>query len=181
MGGKDKGLVEICGRPMVEFVIDSLRPHVASIILNANRNLEYYTRFGCPVVSDDVSGFLGPLAGILSGARAASTELILTAPCDSPLVPGYLTERLYQARAQANAEISVAHDGKRPQPVFSLFSVDLASSIDDFLTSGERKIDRWYERHHTVFASFADQPNRLANINRMSELRELEPGLSAGE
>jgi len=177
MGGQDKGLVEVAGRPMVEFVLDALRPCVANIIVNANRNLDRYASFGYPVVSDNDGNFLGPLAGMLCGARAADTEFIVTAPCDSPLIPSDLTERLYHARTKADADICVAHDGERAQPVFSLMRTALAESMAAFLKAGERKIDRWYALHQTVYASFADKPDRLLNVNRISELGDLESKL----
>ena len=96
MGGVDKGLISLCGRPMVEWTIRALRPQVETIAINANRNSDLYAGFGYAVVADNDSGFLGPLAGMASGMRAARTTHILTVPCDSPLIVPDLAERLWQ-------------------------------------------------------------------------------------
>ena len=177
MGGQDKGLVELAGRPMVTFVLAALAPQVGNIVVNANRNLARYAEFGHAVVSDEDTGYLGPLAGMLCGARAARTEFVVTAPCDSPLIPSDFTDRLYRARVDANADICVAHDGERAQPVFCLMRRTLAESISAFLETGERKIDRWFAKHQTTYASFADKAELLLNVNRISELGELEAKL----
>ena len=108
MGGRYKGLLQLAGKPMVEWVMAALKPQVADIIINANRNLDAYEAYGYRVVSDKLHGFCGPLAGIASSMESASTPYIVTTPCDSPLVPLDLAHRLYQALHVKRAEISVA-------------------------------------------------------------------------
>ena len=80
MGGEDKGLVDLAGRPMIEFVLDALRPQVGRVLINANRNLERYAAYGHTVVADRHQGFLGPLAGVLSGLEESGSRYLLTAP-----------------------------------------------------------------------------------------------------
>ena len=87
MDSRDKGLIAFRGKPMVAHVIERLAPQVGSLIINANRNLDQYGGLGYPVVSDEVSGYAGPLAGLHAGLRACTTPLIVTAPCDSPFLP----------------------------------------------------------------------------------------------
>jgi molybdopterin-guanine dinucleotide biosynthesis protein A len=179
MGGIDKGLILINGRPMVEHVIAALRAEIDSLLINANRNLEQYAAFGYPVVPDIMDGYLGPLAGMASGMRACATRYIVTAPCDSPLVANNLVRRLYETLAREGADISVAHDGERAHPVFALMRRDLLPNLLDYLNAGERKIDRWYAQHRLAVAYFRDAPEAFLNVNSPQERAELENRLTA--
>jgi molybdenum cofactor guanylyltransferase len=97
MGGEDKGLVELAGRAMVEYVLDALRPQVGPLLINANRNLDRYGAYGQPVIGDTLQGYLGPLAGVLSALQRLETDFLVTAPCDAPLIAPDLVARLYAA------------------------------------------------------------------------------------
>ena len=179
MGGGDKGLVEVAGRPMVAHAAGALRPQAAEVVVNANRNaVEYRAITGCRVIADTVGGFAGPLAGMASALAASATRLLLTAPCDSPLVAADLGPRLYAALARTGAEIAVAHDGERMQPVFALLSRGVLPSLLDFLDKGGRKIDVWYATRHTVTADFSDAPDTFLNVNTPRERESLERRLA---
>jgi molybdenum cofactor guanylyltransferase len=178
MGGQDKGLIELDGKPMVEHVLAILKPQVSGIVINANRSLDRYARYGHPVISDELSDFQGPLAGIASCMTHIVTPYILTAPCDSPLLPEDLGLRLCHALIGTQADIAVAHDGDRMQPVFSLLKRDLRLSLIAFLEEGERKIDRWYARHKLALADFADRPDTFLNINTPQERAALTERLA---
>lgn len=175
MGGQDKGLVELAGRPLIEHVIARIEPQVSRILINANRNTEQYARYGYPVVSDSLSDFQGPLAGFLAAMQQVESDFIVTIPCDGPCLPDDLINRLYNAQQAAQAEIAVAHDGNRMQPVYALISTRLQQSLNDFLASGERKIDWWYARHNTVTADFSDAPETFLNINTLEERDRFQP------
>lgn len=179
MGGVDKGLVEIAGRPMIAWVIDALRPQVADVLINANRSHDSYRGFGREVVDDGDSEFRGPLAGMVSGMRAARTPYIAVVPCDSPLVDGGLVARLYAAALASGAPIAVAHDGERLQPVFALLACRLLDDLAGYLDDGERKIDRWYARHGYERVDFSDVPESFANINAPDDKRTLESALAS--
>ena len=179
MGGEDKGLVVVAGRPMVAHTIDALRPQSAEVIVNANRNAgAYHAATGCRVIPDTVGGFAGPLAGMASALEASATPLLLTAPCDSPLVAGELGPRLHAVMALHDAEIAVAHDGERMQPVFALIGHALLADLLAFLAAGERKIDAWYATRHTVTADFSDLPDTFLNVNTPEERDRLERRLA---
>jgi len=180
MGGQDKGLVEVNGAPMVAYVARALRPQVGRLLINANRNVEAYARVsGCEVVSDRLQGFAGPLAGMASAFDRARGRYLLTVPCDSPLIPGDLAERLHGALAEAGAEIAVAHDGERMQPVFALIDRDLQASLEAFLARGGRKIDAWYAAHRVALADLSDRPETFLNVNTPEERAALEDRLRA--
>lgn len=180
MGGEDKGLIEVAGRPMVEHVVGALRPQVDSVLINANRNLDAYRELGCTVVADTLGDFAGPLAGMASVMQAATTTYVLTAPCDSPLVSERLAELLYASLDAEDAELAVAHDGERMQPVFALLRRDLCQSIVDYLRSGERKIDLWYAQRRVARADLSAYPETFANINTPEDRRRLEARLREG-
>lgn len=178
MGGEDKGLVEVAGRPMVAHVIERLRPQVGRLLINANRNREHYAEItGCRVVADREGGYAGPLAGMASAMKAGGTRYLLTAPCDAPLVSEQLGARLYASLVDERAELSVAHDGVRLQPVFALIDCSLLESLLSYLRSGERKIDRWYAQHRMARADCSDLPQSFSNVNTPEERAALEDAL----
>ena len=173
MDSRDKGIVEFRGKPLVAHVVDRLAPQVNSLIINANRSLSEYGAFGYRVISDEVGGFAGPLAGLHAGLKACATPFIVTAPCDSPFLPVDLVERLYEALQEKIADLAVAKTGDQAQPVFALYSVTLLASLTQFLESGGRKIDAWYSTHHVVEVPFTDE-SAFANINTIAELQALQ-------
>lgn len=180
MGGEDKGLVPLGGEPMVARVIAALRPQVATVLINANRNAARYREIGrCEVLGDEVEGYAGPLAGMATVLRAAATPFVLTVPCDSPLVAADLGARLHAALSAAGAELAVAHDGERLQPVFALLRRELLDSLLDFLGAGERKIDRWYATRRMACADLSDRPETFENVNTPLERAALERRIEA--
>ena len=177
MGGVDKGLTQLVGKPMLWHVLEALQPQVTKVIINANRNLESYREFGHQIVSDLIGDFSGPLAGMASGMQAATTTYIVTVPCDSPLIAGDLVARMYHDLNDHAAEICVAHDGKRTHPVFLLLKRDLITSMLEFLNAGERKIDKWFVKHRTTMSNFSDQPEAFLNVNNPQDIEALEESL----
>lgn len=174
MGGVDKGLVELDRRPMIAWVLEALRPQVGRVLINANRNLEVYGRYGVTVVPDSVAGFLGPLAGVLSALEAIDTDLLLTVPCDSPLVAPDLGRCLHAALERESADLAVAHDGQRQQPVFLLLRRTLAADLKDYLAGGGRKIDRWFGRHRVADADLSHRPDSFVNVNDARDRQQVE-------
>jgi len=183
MGGQDKGLLALCGEPMVAHAARRLAPQVGPLFINANRNLAQYQDYASTVVKDNTDAafgtdYLGPLAGMLAAIDTANTEYVLTVPCDSPLLSADYAARMYQELHQHDAEICVASDGVRLQPVFALIATILRDDLYRFLATGERKIDRWFARHHMVQADFSDTPAMFKNINTPEELAALEQELA---
>jgi molybdenum cofactor guanylyltransferase len=179
MGGEDKGLVQVNGEPMVVHALRRLAPQAGALLINANRNRERYAALGaCDVVADADGDFAGPLAGMASAMERAGTRYILTVPCDSPLLAPDLGERLFAALTAADAEVSVAHDGDRLQPVFALLDCALRESIMDYLASGGRKIDTWYAERRLALGDLEDCPDMFLNINTPEERDLLEARLA---
>ncbi|MEJ2173727.1 MAG: molybdenum cofactor guanylyltransferase MobA [bacterium] len=174
MGGVDKGLQPLEGRPMVAWAIERLAPQVEAIVVNSNQNLDAYRAFIYPVVSDAVGGFAGPLAGLHAGLQATRTALAVTVPCDSPFLPTDLVARLRSALEAGDAEIAVAKTGDQPHPVFSLVQRKILPHLEAFLHSGGRKIDAWYASLKVVEVSFDDQAEAFSNINTREDLARFE-------
>ena len=172
MGGVDKGLQLLHGKPMIEHVLDRLRPQVGEIIINANQNLDRYQSFGHRVVSDAIGGFAGPLAGLHAGLQAITSPLAVTVPCDSPFLPADLVARLHD-RLGAN-DLAVAKTGDQAHPVFALVRQSVAGNLQTFLASGGRKIDAWYAALKVVEVTFDDEADAFRNINTIEELKGSE-------
>lgn len=171
MGGIDKGLIKLRGRPMVEHIIEALRTQVDTILINANRNLDEYSKLGFKVIKDEIDDFQGPLAGIASGLSHSETDYIVTAPCDGPfLAPDYVS-RLYHTARENDANISVAFDGERLQPVYAMIKKSLLPSLLAYLRAGDRKIDLWYQQESFVQVDFSSSPKIFTNINTPEELQ----------
>ncbi|MGB1110151.1 MAG: molybdenum cofactor guanylyltransferase MobA, partial [Gammaproteobacteria bacterium] len=176
--GEDKGLVEFLGKPLIEHILAAVAPQVDQILINANRNQQRYQSYGYPVLTDELADYQGPLAGFLTGLRHCQTRDLVTLPCDGPFVAPDLVERLLNARLNEDAELAVAHDGERLQPVYALLNTELTASLNGFLDRGDRKIDLWYAEHRMAKADFSDTTDTFANINRPDD-RERLAGLAA--
>jgi molybdopterin-guanine dinucleotide biosynthesis protein A len=177
MGGVDKGLVELAGRPMVEHVLAALRPQVGPILINANRNLDRYSAYGYPVIDDTLPGYLGPLAGVLSAMQRLATGYLVTVPCDAPRLAPDLVSRLFDAGVTNGADVAVATDGRRQQPVFLLLRAGLTPALESYLAGGGRRVDTWLARLRLVEADFSDAPDTFINVNDPAERQRLEAAL----
>jgi molybdopterin-guanine dinucleotide biosynthesis protein A len=178
MGGIDKGLQELRGRPMVHWVVERLAPQVDELLINANQNGERYAAFGHRVVPDQIPDFAGPLAGLHAALSAAAHPLVATAPCDSPFLPADLVSRLFSALTATSADLAVARTFDQPHPVFCLCRRDVLPHLTEFLAGGGRKIDRWYATLKVVEVAFDDEADAFENINTREELGRFE---STGE
>ena len=174
MGGSDKGLQPFRGLPLAMHALLRLQAQVGMVMINANRNLAAYEAFGVPVWPDaDPLAYAGPLAGFATGLTHCDTPWLLTVPCDCPLFPPNLAQRLGQGLADASAEVAMVRVGGRTQPVFCLLRADLLESLSRFLDGGGSKIDAWTATLNTVEVDF-DHPGEFENVNSLPELRALE-------
>jgi molybdopterin-guanine dinucleotide biosynthesis protein A len=177
MGGIDKGLQTHLGVPLALHALERLRPQVASVLLNANRNLAAYQAMGVPVWRDEIADFPGPLAGMLAGLVHCRTPYLVTVPCDTPNFPADLVARLADGLMSIDGEIATAytreHAVLRAQPVFCLMKTSLRDSLSAFIRSGERKTGLFAAQHHSAQVEF-DDATAFANANTLSELAELQ-------
>jgi molybdopterin-guanine dinucleotide biosynthesis protein A len=181
MGGIDKGLVPFMGKPLIEHAIDRLTPQVTTILINANRNHDRYAQYGHAVITDQHADFAGPLAGFAAGLEHCKTEYLLSVPCDSPVFPLDLSERMLEAMINTQSDLVYASSEDPSgviwtQPVFCLMRRSVEQSLEDFLGQKGRKIDRWFEVLRSSTVVFADEA-AFANTNTPEELQALEQAL----
>lgn len=182
LGGGDKCLRLLGGRPILAHIIDRIRPQVACMVLNANGEAERFASFGLPVVADSVAGFAGPLAGIHAGLEWVRTNrpelrFAVTIATDTPFFPADLVQKLL-AYAGGSSSLAVARSAEGLHPVMGLWPVALAPAIEASLKRGERKVGKWVAEHGAIEVFFAEvevagrRIDPFFNINRAEELAE---------
>ncbi len=182
MGGGDKPLRLLAGRPLLAHVIERLAPQVAEVVINANGDPARFAAFGRTVLADPLPDHPGPLAGILAALDWAAAERpglgwVVSVPGDSPLIPRNLVARLHAARAAAAAGVPLAcaRSGGWAHPPVGLWPVALRADLRAALLAGERKIDRWTARHGIAQADWDAVPiDPFFNANTPEELAAAE-------
>ncbi len=159
MGGGDKCLLELAGKPLLSHAIERLEPQTEALALNANGDPARFAGFGLDVVPDPIVGYAGPLAGVLAGMEWAkrnrpSARWIATAASDTPFFPRDYVGRLLAAAQPHHPAIAMAASGGREHPVFSLWPVALIGDLRSALNAGTRKILDWTDRHTTLTVEF---------------------------
>jgi molybdopterin-guanine dinucleotide biosynthesis protein A len=172
MGGADKGLLPLAGRPLVAHVLDRLAPQVDALLISANRNLDAYRTFGHPVLPDTLGEAQGPLAGLHAGLAACATPWLLTCPCDCPALPADLAARLLAAAEAEGASIAVATAAGKTQPAFQLLRRELLPALEAHFAAGGRKLMAWCREQGAVEVAFPD-PAAFRNLNTPEDLAAL--------
>ncbi|MBB5687907.1 molybdenum cofactor guanylyltransferase MobA [Roseomonas alkaliterrae] len=180
MGGGDKPLRLLGGRPMLDHVLARLAPQVAGMILNANGDPARFAGHGLPVVADGLPDHPGPLAGILAALDWAAGQRpdlawVVSVPGDSPFIPHDLVARLQAARAAQGVPLACARSAGQAHPPVGLWPVALRDDLRAALLGGERKIDRWTARHGCAACDWpADPVDPFFNANAPEDLAEAE-------
>lgn len=172
MGGKDKGLQELNGKPLWQHVADALRVQVGAIAVSANRHIDIYQQSGYPVYQDALANYPGPLAGMLSVMQQADDEWFLFCPCDTPFIPPTLAERLVEQRK--DAPVVWVHDGERDHPAITLISRKLCPDLRAYLASGERRVMVFMRQSGGHSVDFSDLKEAFINVNTTEDLQTLQ-------
>jgi molybdopterin-guanine dinucleotide biosynthesis protein A len=176
MGGRDKGLQLLEGRPMITHIIERLQPQVGPLLINANQNYEAYEVFGLPMIADVISNFVGPLAGMHAGLSHCTTPYLLSVPCDCPFLPTDLTRRLGDALVSSGANLAYAVTINQNQtehhPVFCLLKREAMVGLGDYLSEGGRKVLTWVSSQPHVQVVFNDH-SAFLNINTPDDLKTI--------
>lgn len=174
MGGVDKGLRPLRGKPMIQWVLERFSPQVDEVLINANQHIDEYSVFGHRVIQDQIAGFAGPLAGLHAALSATSLPLVATVPCDSPFMPPDLVARLKTALLRQQADLAAARTLTQAHPVFCVCRRSVLPQLAAFLAGGGRKIEQWHGTVATVNVAFDDQVEAFSNINTPEELAHFE-------
>ncbi|MGH8493441.1 MAG: molybdenum cofactor guanylyltransferase MobA [Moraxellaceae bacterium] len=169
LGGRDKALETLAGRPLIAHVLERLQPQVDDIVINCNRHQEELAGFGHLLVGDETADFPGPLAGIAAAIPHCQHDLILVTPCDTPWLPKDLYQRL-AAKMQPACRLVMAHDSQRLQPLFMLLRRELLASLNANLARGHYKVEAWCREQQAEIAIF-DNAAAFANLNTEDELK----------
>lgn len=176
MGGRDKGLQLLEGRPMIADIIERLQPQVGPLLINANQNYEAYEVFGLPMIADVISNFVGPLAGMHAGLSHCTTPYLLSVPCDCPFLPTDLARRLSDAVMSSGADIAYAITINQNQtehhPVFCLLKRGVIVGLAEYLSEGGRKVLSWVSSQAHVQVVFDDH-SAFLNINTPDDLKTI--------
>ena len=171
MDAQDKGLVKLKNQPLIEYVIRAIRPQNANILINANQNIEQYQQYGYPVVSDEFTGFQGPLAGVAAAMGQVETPYILTLPCDAPFVEPTYQAAMWAAIETQQTDLAVAYDGRRLQSIHALIPVRLYVDLLKFLGGNTRRVDTWYSQYAMGLVDFSKQLRMFCNLNTPEDLK----------
>lgn len=184
MGGADKGLLPLRGRPLVEHVLERVRHQCARVLIVANRNLDDYARYA-PVIRDKVSGCAGPLAGLaavfgfLCANRHALPSWLLTVPVDCPDPPHDLAARLHAAlTADADAPCAMARVADKREPLFAMYRV--GASPEEWHASAQTALRghgspmRWLGACDALAVDFDDAGGGFHNLNAPDDFRDCE-------
>lgn len=183
MGGRDKALLSLAGRPLLAHVIDRIAPQCEALALNTNGAPGDFARFGLPVLPDVVADRPGPLAGVLTAmdwALAQGAEAVATVPADTPFLPGDLIPQLCLATESAAGVPVLARSAGRLHPVAALWPTALRDRLAEALTAGTRRMMDMAEAAGAVSVDFpATDPDPFFNVNTPEDLRQAEDALSA--
>jgi molybdenum cofactor guanylyltransferase len=180
MGGGDKCLRPLGGKPMLAHIVERAQPQVSALVINANGDPARFAAFGLPVAADVIEGFAGPLAGVLTGMEWAAAHRpeapwLATFAIDAPFFPRDLVSRLHDATARERADMAYARSDGQDHPVFGLWPVRLRADLRRAMEEGVRKVDLWTARYTLAVAEFAPRPiDPFFNVNRPEELAEAE-------
>jgi molybdopterin-guanine dinucleotide biosynthesis protein A len=180
MGGRDKPLLDLAGRPLVAHVVARLAPQVSAIVVSCNRNVDRYGAWTDRVVLDAAPG-AGPLAGLAAALPLVTTRLAFVCPGDAPFLATDLVRRLAAPLSQSGADAAICHDGARLQPLFALLHTTLVGELADYLAAGERAAHVFIARTRHVVVDTADLAASFVNVNGPEDLAAAEAALRGGD
>lgn len=172
MGGIDKGLQLLNGKALWRHVADTLQPQVTSLVISANRNLDSWQNSGYPIITDSLSDFPGPLAGMLSVMQQIESEWFVFCPCDTPFIPSFLTARLMQQKKSSRAVW--VHDGERDHPAIALVNRDVVGELAGYLAAGERRVMVFLRKIGGHSVDFSDEKSAFINVNTLDDLHSMQ-------
>jgi molybdopterin-guanine dinucleotide biosynthesis protein A len=176
MGGEDKGLLRVAGKPLVGWLLEYAAHHSDALSISANRNLEHYATFGYPVISDSGNS-LGPLSGIATALQLIQRPLLLVLPCDTPFLPPDLVDRLLAALQEEGADVAVPECDGQVHHAVMLCHTSVQTSLLAFLEQDKRRVGEWLAAQKTARVAYSD-PSCFSNLNTPEDLARAEQRLA---
>ena len=170
MEGNDKGLLQINNKYIIQYLHSLAEKFCTDVLVNVNKNVDQYNDLGFNTCEDLMTGFQGPLAGMYTGLHESKTEYLITLPCDGPFIDESYFKKMILLDKES--DINVAFDGKRLQPVYCLIRKGMSKSLESFLHSGERKIDKWFDSCSIHHVDFSNNEDLFININSEEDLNK---------
>ena len=126
------------------------------------------------MVSDYLTGSLGPLAGLhaaVNWAKKAGYNAVITTPVDTPILPCDFVERLVATGAPA-----IAKCNDRLHFLHGLWSTALTEQLESAIECGLRSARDWAVECKAVECKFDEQAglDPFFNVNTVDDLRTLE-------
>lgn len=177
MNNENKFLKKIQGKTIISIIISKALAQVEKLIINLNSVEKEIKKYNLPIIKDSISGFFGPLAGILSGmeyAKKKNFKWLFTFPCDAPFFPENLVEKLLNEAIKKKSDIVIVKSGQRIHPVFGIWSISLKNSLKKALDKDQiKKMDIWIQKHKYSIVNFAYKKNDpFFNINNPDDLKK---------
>ena len=161
LNGEDKGLYEFKNKPLISYVLHTLKNQCADIVISANRNLKQYQTFGYQVMTDGNNNFEGPLKGLSEAMQSCECEKILVTSCDMPFLPPNLIEVF---DAQSNADVQIISVAGRMQLCF-LIKKSLRAVLQAYLQSGGNRVMAWVKSLDYVEIEYQSDSHHFKNLN----------------
>lgn len=172
MSGEDKGLMDWRGYPIIQHLLDCFSGSFSNIIINANRHHNVYQSYGYPIVTDQISGYAGPLAGIHAGLSVVVTPYVFVTPCDLPFMQTEVAAQLYCKLRDSQAELAVVELGGRIEPLTMVLKTTLIDSLADYLQSNQRRASQWVQQQNHIKVPMGDMENCFTNINTIDDIEK---------
>ena len=172
INSENKGLMLLNNKPLINYTFDIIKPNVSTILISSNNHFNTYSQYGL-VVADDLVNFQGPLAGISKALSIVTTPYLIVVACDNPFINQVFINRLVHSMSNYQADICVAHDGKKIHPTLALIKTHLKDNLLEFLNKGDRKLSLWFENNHMQKIDFSDHPNIFTNLNTLQDFKSL--------
>ncbi len=176
MQGKDKGLQLFKNKPMAAWIHHTISPYVRKVIINCNRNQSDYLKISSNVTQDTISGFPGPLAGIVSIMEASDADYFLISPCDTPLLTQDFAIKMLNCLKSKLSEntktplLLAVLVGAKQQPLHMCISKEYKKSLEYYLQQGEHRVMKWMMQNHAIWLDFSDQAENFKNFNTLEEV-----------
>ncbi len=168
MGGETKANLRLNEDSIIERIVERISNQCDRLIINTNTP-EKFQHLNLESIPDNMTGSLGPLAGILAAMEYVSEGLVCTLPCDTPLIPLDMVGRMAESMQRSDAKVCSIKTGDHLHPIFMLADPSLATNLRGYINDGGRKVQHWLQSQPHCFVDYPAASNEFTNINTPDE------------